>query len=170
MPDLGAPIAQPIDLAANLYQSVHASENVVPRVAIPLLVAELLEPVLLDPEFVRELVENRDPDLALQLLSLERLLERAPVDRDLGRQPRIRLPEAEEVRILGIDLLHDHCDVLQCSGDVRGERIERSADVLLERHQVGCNGRRFATRKTVNIPKTKPPTCAKNATPPPCSG
>src|SRR5439155_7538698 len=57
---------------------------------------------------------------------------------------------------------HDH--EADCSCGERGVRQQPGA------HQVGCKGRRLATRNTVARPKTNPPICAKKATPPPCCG
>src|SRR5712691_3372336 len=137
-------------------------------------VPELLEPLLVDPEVVGELVEDGDPDLALELLWIvpELLFERAPVDRHLGRHVGRLLEEAEEVRLLDVLLLDDDGHVLQATGEIGGERVECAPHVLLEvPHQYrGRSGGRFATRWTVAIPKTKPPMCAKNATPPPACG
>src|SRR2546421_8439730 len=49
---------------------------------------ELVEPILVDAEVVRELVENRDPDLVLQdgRVGAEFLLERQAIDGDLVGQ------------------------------------------------------------------------------------
>src|SRR5439155_13774652 len=97
-------------------------------------VAELVEPVLVDPEVVRELVEDGDPDLSLELLRIgERLLERKPVDRHLRRQVGLALEQAEEVGIVMVLVLHDHCDVLETRAKAPRERVERVPDVLLER-------------------------------------
>ena len=54
------------------------------------LVAELGEAVLVEAEVVAELVENGDPDLALELVRVgELLLERQPEDRDPVGQRRL---------------------------------------------------------------------------------
>src|SRR3989442_4866625 len=62
-------------------------------------VAQLVEPVLVDPEVVGELVEDGGPDLVLQLPGVvpELLLEGPPVDRDLGRQVRRLVEERADV-------------------------------------------------------------------------
>src|SRR5712691_6899459 len=61
-------------------------------------VTELVEPLLVDPEVVGELVEDGDSDLPLELVRIvsERLLERPAVDGDLGRHIGRLLEEAEE--------------------------------------------------------------------------
>src|SRR5687767_13510283 len=81
------------------------------------VVAQLLEPVLVDAEVVRQLVQDGDADLLAQLVRVvpELVLERQPVDGDLVRQlaavPRSALGqrhsvvEAEEVRILRVLVL-----------------------------------------------------------------
>src|SRR5438270_10856270 len=71
-----------------------------------LAVAQLVDALLVEAEVVRELVQDGDPDLALQLLRVgERLLEWQPVDRDLGRQVLLLLEQAEQVRIVGMLVL-----------------------------------------------------------------
>src|SRR5215210_575228 len=140
-----------------------------------LVIAELLDPVLVEAEVVGELVEDGDPDLPLELVRVrKRLDERAAEDRDLVRHVLVGLPEAEEVGVGRILLLDDDGDVLERARDLRRQVVERAPDVLLEgagagRH-VGLSGRRTATARTVTKPKTKPPTWAKNATPAPASG
>src|SRR6478752_8232694 len=85
------------------------SFNVEVRRPIPesgLVVTKLLEPVLVDPEIVRQLVEHGHPDLLLELGRVrEGLDERPPVDGDLVGQVGVGLPESEEVRLLRILLL-----------------------------------------------------------------
>src|SRR4051794_34205960 len=84
-----------------------------------LAVAELVEPVLVDPEIVRELVEDGDPDLPVQLGPVrEGLLQRPPVDRDLRRQPLLLLEQAEEVGLVGVLVLDDDGDVLELPRDL----------------------------------------------------
>src|SRR4051794_36489990 len=145
-----------------------------PRAAFPpaSVVAELFEAVLVDPEIVRQLVENGDPDLLLELgrIVAELLDQRHAVDRDLVGHVLGRLPEPEQVGVLGVLVLDDDRHVLEAPGDLRWEPVESAADVLLEPHQLGLRGRRVANARTRRKPKTKPPTCAKNATPPPASG
>src|SRR5205823_2777634 len=124
-----------------------------------------------------------DPNLALELRGVAEVgLEGTAVDRDLrGQRARARpvatrRPEerAEYVRAHRALVLHDDGHVLQFAGDVVGQEVERRAHMLLELglfHQyAGWSGGRFLKRCTVTTPKTKPPTCAKKATPPPASG
>src|SRR5262245_10875160 len=137
-------------------------------------VAQLLEALLVDPEVVRQLMEDGDLDLALELLRVgKRLLEGQAIDRDLGRQVGRLLEEAEEVGILRVLVLDDHGDVVETAREVGRQRVESTAHVLVERrgHQyAGRRGGRRRTRSTVSAPKTNPPTWAKNAVPPPDSG
>ena len=72
--------------------------------------------------------------------------------------------------ILGILLPDDDGDVVEAPRQLRRERVERATDVLLELHQPGLSGRRTANALTSATPNRNPPTCAKNATPPPLSG
>src|SRR4051812_45007542 len=137
--------------------------------------AELVEPVLVDPEIVRELVQDGDPDLVLELgRILEGLDQRHPVDRHLRGQVRLLLEQSEEVRLLGVLLLDDDGDILQRGGEIRRQRVERAANVLVEGGRQMPSARRSWRRVTRNLmvskPKMNPPTCAKNATPPPASG
>src|SRR4051794_36043748 len=68
-----------------------------------LAVSELVEPVLVDPEIVRELVEDGDPDLSVQLGPVGKgFLQRPPVNRDLRRQPLLLLEQAEQVGLVGV--------------------------------------------------------------------
>src|SRR5205823_7482769 len=94
-------------------------------------VAELVEPLLVDPEVVGQLVEDGDPDLPLELVRLvpERLLERAAVDGDLGRHVRRLLEEAEKIRLPGMLPLDYHCHVLQAAGEVGWKRVQGLLDV-----------------------------------------
>src|SRR4026207_405303 len=72
------------------------------------VVAEVGEPVLVHAEVVRQLVEDRDPDLLPELCRIgEILLERTPVDRDLGRHELWPVEEAVEVGLLAV-LVLDH--------------------------------------------------------------
>jgi len=87
---------------------------------------------------VGELVEDGDADLLLELgrLVAELRLERAAVDGDPGRQELLLLEEAEEIRLVRVLVLDDDGDVLQGGRDPRRQRVERVADVLIERrHQ-----------------------------------
>src|SRR5258705_7090528 len=97
-------------------------------------VAQLVEPVLVDPEVVGELVEDGDPDLVLQLpwVVPELLFEWPPVNRDLCRQVGRLLEEPEEIRLSGVLVFHDHRHVLQALRQVRRKLVEGAPDVLLE--------------------------------------
>src|SRR6185503_15200598 len=73
-----------------------------------LRISELVQPVLVDPEVVGELVEDGDSDLLFQLVRVrKRPDERPPEDRDLVREELVGLPEAVEIRVVRI-LLLDH--------------------------------------------------------------
>src|SRR5215210_2183896 len=137
-----------------------------------LRVSQLVEPVLVDAEIVRQLVQDRDPDLPLELLRVvaELLDERPAEDRDLVRKVRVGLPQPEQVWILRVLLLDHDREVLEALRELGRQRVERPPYVLLEPHQLGLSGRRTANTRTANAPNTKPPTCAANATPPPASG
>src|SRR5437764_108947 len=79
-----------------------------------LRIPQLVEPVLVDPEVVGELVEDGDPDLLLELGRVrEGLGERLSEDRDLVGHVLGRLPEPEQVGIVRVLVLHDDGDVLQ---------------------------------------------------------
>src|SRR5262249_22031199 len=81
------------------------------------------ETFLADSEVMRELVEHRDPDLALELRGVrERLLERLPVDRDLGRHVRLLLEEAEQILIVSVLVLDVAGDVLEPGSGLPGRR------------------------------------------------
>src|SRR4051794_19093630 len=100
-----------------------------------LRIPELVEAVLVDPEVVRELVENGDPDLLLELFRVgKRLGERLPEDRDLVGEVLVRFPEPEEVGVVRILVLDDHGDVLQGLREVRRQLIEGPPHVLFEPH------------------------------------
>src|SRR5690349_7224499 len=140
-----------------------------PRVAPgPSAVAELVEALLVEAEIVRELVEHRDADLLFERLRVGAVVtdERPSVDGDPSGQELVLLEQPVEVGLLVVLLLDDDGDVLEPGGELRRQRVERPADVLLEAHQRGRSGRRFATRYTVRIPNAKPPMCANTATPP----
>src|SRR3954468_13289084 len=79
-----------------------------------LRISQLVEPVLLDPEVVGELMEDGDPDLLLELLRVgKRLHERLPVDRDRRREVFVRVEEAEEARVARRLLCNDDGHVLE---------------------------------------------------------
>src|SRR5262249_57113872 len=112
-----------------------------------------------------DLVQDGDPDLALQLGRIgERRQERAPVDDDLpgqrarGRAVRVRVSDeaAEDRGVVRALLLDDDRDVLEPLGDVVGERVERGANVVVEflvGHQyLGRKGARTLNRRTVSTP------------------
>src|SRR3954468_12328055 len=134
-------------------------------------VAELVEAVLVDPEIVGELVEDGHADLLLELRGVrERLDERPSKDGDLVRQVRVRLPESEQVGVLRVGLGDDDGDVLERRRELRRQRVERPADVILEGHQRARSGARTWNSRTASAPNRTPPTWAPNATPPPCPG
>ena len=101
----------------------------------PSPVPELVEPVLVDPEVVGQLVEDGDPDLMLELRRVvpELVLEREPVDRDLRRHVRRLLEQPEEVGLLWVLVLDDDRDVLEPARQVGWQRVESPAHVLVER-------------------------------------
>ena len=81
--ELGTLLAGALDLGTDVLQNAHVYENECPRVAIPLPVAEIVDPVLIEAEEMRNFVENRDADLTLQVGRIgKRLLEWAAVDDD----------------------------------------------------------------------------------------
>src|SRR5256885_13485756 len=97
---------------------------------IPLLVAELGEPILVEPEVVPELVKHGDADLAFQLDGVvKRLLERTAVDRDRVRAVVAALVEAEKVGVVRVLVFDDDGDVLEAARELGRERVERPADV-----------------------------------------
>src|SRR5512133_1493676 len=85
VPDLRPRFARPVDSLVDLGEDWirHACDNAALASEIPpsgLGVAELVEPVFVDPEVVRELVKDSDADLTLELLRVRKLLdERATV-------------------------------------------------------------------------------------------
>src|SRR5579884_916958 len=117
---------------------------------IALAETKLVEPALVDPEGVGELVEDGDADLRLELGRVgEGGDERAAEDRDLVRQELVRLTEPEEVGIVRIHLLDDDGDVAEAARELRRQLVERPADVLLEPREVHPyrrSGRCLATR------------------------
>src|SRR3954451_8689218 len=75
------------------------------KTTAPLLVflgiSELVEPLLVDPEVVGELVENGDSDLLFQLHRVgKRPDQRSSEDGDLVRQELVRLPEPVEIGVV----------------------------------------------------------------------
>src|SRR5262245_25849035 len=148
-----------------------------------LRIPELVEPVLVDAEVVGELVEDRDPDLLLELRRVgERLHERLAEDRDLVRHVLGGLPEAEQVGVVRVLLLDDHGDVLERPRQLWRQRVERPRqpwrqrverppDMPVEAHaRRAASGGRTWNALTARTPKRNPPTCAANATPPACDG
>src|SRR4051794_988321 len=151
--------------------SVRISVRTTAPASVFLRIPELVEPVLVDAEVVGELVQDRDPDLLGQFLRVGKGGDERPaVDRDLVGQVRLRLPEAEQIRVVGVLLGHDDRDVLERPREVRGQRIERRGDLVGEAHQRGRSGGRVWKRRSASSPKRKPPTCAAKATPPPPPG
>src|SRR6266511_4108143 len=136
-------------------------------------VAELVQTILVDPEVVRQLVQDGNANLVLQSRGVvaEVVLERPAVDRDPRRQVLVDLKQPKQVGFLRVLLLDDDRDVVERSRELGRQRVERATDVRVERHQyAGRSGGRFLTRKTVSTPNAKPPMWAKKATPPPASG
>src|SRR5688572_1419662 len=141
----------------------------------PLRPAELGEAVLVDAEVVRDLVDDRDPDLLLEHLGFvaELLFERDSVDRDLvGQGSRIALApvherhaeiEAVQVRVLWVLVLDDDLDVRHRRPKLGRQRLECAPDVVLEGQYAGRSGRgRPAAKSRIAAnPKTKPPMWAK---------
>jgi hypothetical protein len=114
-------------------------------IAVPVetsVVAELGDPIFVEPEIVGELVENGDTYLLSELLGIGKsLLERDSIDRDLVReQPALVTPlgerhpviKAKEVGVLGILVLHDDCNVPQTRGDMRRQVVQGSPHVRFE--------------------------------------
>src|SRR5882672_5103585 len=115
--------------------SVRMSIKTSGREGIFLRIPELVEAVLVDPEVVGQLVEDRDPDLLFELLGVrEGLRQRLAEDRDLVRHVLGRLPESEQVGVVRILGLHHDGDVLEGAGEPGRQLVERSPNVLLERH------------------------------------
>jgi hypothetical protein len=52
----------------------------------------------------------------------------------------MRLPEAEEIGLVGVGLLDDDRQVLEPGLQLGREGVERPPDVLLERHLAGWSG------------------------------
>src|SRR5437763_3253903 len=148
--------------------SVRMTRTTTGRGGIFLRIPELVEPVLVDAEVVGELVQHGDPDLVLELLRVrKRLHERLAEDRDLVRHVLRRLPEAEQIGIVRVLLFDDDDDVLECDGELRRQRVERSPDVPLEAHACrAASGGRTWNALIATTPNRKPPTWAANATPP----
>src|SRR5580765_5748785 len=97
-------------------------------------IAELVEPVLVDPEVVRQLVEDGDADLLLEPLRIvpEVLDERPPVDRDPGRQIGRLVEQPVDVGLLGILLLDHDRHVLEPARELGRQHLECGAYMLLE--------------------------------------
>src|SRR3954454_663819 len=134
-------------------------------------VAELFQPVLVDPEVVGELVQHGDPYLLAQLVLVgEAPLQRPAEDRDLVRHVLVGLPEPVEAGVVRALVLDHDRDVLQAAGELRRQLGQGRVDDLLEAHQRGRSGGRTWKIRTASMPSTNPPTCAANATPPPPSG
>src|SRR5207248_4107850 len=172
-----------LDVGVDLLDRSHVFPNETADVAIPRnrlgetasgasVVAEVREPVLVEPEVVPELVEDGDSDLQFQLCGVRKLLlERPAVDRQRVRLVPAAVVQPEEVGVVRVLVLDDDGDVLEAAGEVGRQRVERAPDVLLEAHQYrGWSGWRVAKTFTPSTAKANPPTCAKNATPPPDCG
>ena len=90
-----------------------------------------------------DLVQDRDPDLPLELVRVGKSpLERPAVDDDpvwkctgvVATRPQPVVP-AEEVRLVRALVLDDDGDVLERDGDLLGEVLERRLNVVFEGHQ-----------------------------------
>src|SRR4029077_17972005 len=94
--------------------SVRISHKTRCPTSIFLRVSELVQPFLVDPEIMGQLMENRDSDLLFQFLWIRKRRDQGSAeDRDLVGHERVRLPEPEEVRIVRALLRDDHGDVLE---------------------------------------------------------
>ena len=147
MPELGPLLAQALDLRVDLCESVVSCllKRGTPR-RIPSDSSgksEVVQPVLVDPEVVGELVEHGDPDLLLELGRVgKRLDERQPEDPDpVGERPgpvaplgqRHALVEPEEVGVVGCSSSTEISTFRIASRSSAGSEAERALDVLLER-------------------------------------
>jgi len=64
------PAGEPVDVLLDVFQSSHIPLKRLtspPDSRFTLLITQLLQPILIDPEIVGQLVEDGDPDLPLQL-------------------------------------------------------------------------------------------------------
>src|SRR3954452_1176056 len=118
--------------------------------------AELVQPLLADPEVVRDLVDDGDRDLLDHLvLGLADVADGRAVDHDpVGQRTavlpaslgqRVALVEPEQVGLLLVAVLHEDDDVVQQRHQLRRDLVEGVGDQLLEPgerervHQlVGC--------------------------------
>ena len=83
MSEVGAVLARALDLVTDFSQLSHIWENDGSDRLIPSAVTQLLDPFLVQPEEVSDLVEDGDPDLAAELLRVgKRVHERQAVDHD----------------------------------------------------------------------------------------
>src|SRR4051794_39322148 len=80
-------------------------------------------------------MEDGDADLLLEELRIvaEVLGQRTSVDRDLRRHVRLLVEEPVDVRLLGVVILDDDCDIVERARDLFGEGVQRGAHVRLER-------------------------------------
>src|SRR5581483_2138201 len=103
------------------------------RAVLP--IAELVEPILVDPEVVRKLMKDGHADLLLERRRIvaEVLHERPAVDRDPRGQVLRLVEQAVEIRLLRVLLLDDDGDVLEPARELWRKRVERRPHVLLER-------------------------------------
>ena len=98
-------------------------------------VAQLVQPVVVDPEVVGDLVDHRDPHLAHQLVGVATHLEQGSAeDRDPVRQPGVVGPalgqghpvvDAEQVRVVVRRVVLDQDDdVVDEPGDLVGDLVQ----------------------------------------------
>src|SRR6476619_3007633 len=97
-------------------------------------IAELVEPVLVDPEVVGQLVEGGDADRLLEPLRVvsEVLDERPPVDRDPRRQIWRLVEQPVDVGLLAVPLLDHDRHVLEPARELGRQCVECSPYVILE--------------------------------------
>ena len=123
-------------------------------------VAELVEPVVVDPEVVGDLVHHRDPHLPDQLLRRRAHREQRPAeDRDPVRQARVvrralgerdPLVEPQQVGLLGRWLVLDQDDdVVHLRGDLLGDLVEGLLHQGLERRPVELHAATLAAHRSL---------------------
>src|SRR3954452_12533810 len=105
--------------------------------------AELVESVVVDAEVVRDLVDDGDGDLVDDvLLGLADVADRLAIDHDPVRQLAAVVPaplgqgeplvEPEQVRLVGVPVLHEDDDVVEQLHQLHRHLVEGIGDQLLE--------------------------------------